>query len=331
MSNVIKVGVIGVGKLGVHHAGKYAEIEGADLVGVYDVRSERAEEIARKYSTAPYASIEELISKVDAVSVVVPTTGHYEVASLCLKNDVHVLVEKPFTYTLTEAEELVSMSRKKKITLQVGHVERFNSAIISIQKLLKNPKFIESHRLGPYDGRVQDVGVVLDLMMHDLDIVTELVGQEVNSIDATGVCIFTNNEDIANARLKFPRGCVANLIASRISAERMRKIRIFQEDTYISIDFLNQAVDVYCVERPGKPHPVDVANLGEPIQTFSDPGTNVTISVYKLDIAKGDSLRRELESFLNCVRTGTKPVVSGEKGMEMLSLALQICEQIHAD
>lgn len=331
MDNIIKVGVIGVGKLGEYHAGKYTEIDGADLVGVYDLNGDRAREIADKYSTRVYDSVEALIRDVDAVSVVVPTTSHYKVASLCLKNDVHVLVEKPFTYTLTEARELVSMSREKKITLQVGHVERFNSAIISIQKLLKNPKFIESHRLGPYDPRVQDVGVVLDLMMHDLDIVTELVGQDVESIDANGVSIFSNNEDIANARLKFPGGCVANLIASRITPEKMRKIRIFQDDMYISIDFLNQAVDVYCVEKPGKPHPVDVANLGEPVKSFADPRTNVTINVYSLDIAKSESLRRELESFLHCVRTGEKPVVSGQKGMEMLSLALQICDQIHAN
>jgi predicted dehydrogenase len=301
----IKVAVIGVGHLGQHHARIYAELDNVDLVGVIDTDINRATQIAELYHTKAYPIIERLLEQeqVDAVSVVVPTSVHFEIAQYLLKKGVHCLVEKPITASLVEATELVKLSNLAKLILQVGHVERFNVAVRELSKLLNQPRFIESHRLAPFDPRVKDVGVVLDLMIHDLDIILAVVASPVIAIEAVGVAVLTNHEDIANAHIKFENGCIANVTASRVSPDKMRKIRIFQSDAYFSLDYALPELEVYRkVIREGKP----------------------IIEYQKVNVEKQEPLRLELESFLSCIIAGKKPIVSGEHGRDALELALEI-------
>ena len=299
----IKVGVVGVGHLGQHHGRIYSQLPKIELVGVVDVNEERVKEIAQRFSTSPYLNYKELRGKVEAVSIAVPTFLHYKIARDFLKWGIHILVEKPFTQTVEEAEELLSLAKKKERILQVGHIERFNTAIEELEKRIENPRFIESHRLGPFKERGTDVGVVLDLMIHDIDIILNLVHSEVSQIDASGVSVLSQKEDIANARLKFANGCVANITASRLTKEEVRRIRIFQDNTYISLDYLKQELLIY-----------------RKIQQ--------KIVVEKPFITKQEPLKRELESFVECVRCGTSPLVSGEQGKKALEVVDKILQQI---
>jgi len=299
----IRVGVVGVGHLGAIHAKVYSKLDHADLVGVCDCNIERALEIGKKYHTSSYADYEDLFDKVDAASIAVPTSFHYNIAKDFLLRGIHVLIEKPITKTLSEADELIELAKQRKLILQVGHIERFNSAILAIEKYLKKPKFIECQRLGPFHKRVEDVGVVLDLMIHDIDIVLGLIEQDVVNIEAVGASTISDHEDIANVRLTFEDGTVADITASRVTQDVVRTIRIFQEESYLSLDYVTQDVDI-----------------------FRKTGDKIVKE--KVKIKKDKPLDKELESFLECVRTNKKPVVSGVEGRRALKVALEIVDKI---
>jgi predicted dehydrogenase len=304
-----------VGHLGQHHARNYAEIEGCELVGVADTDAKTAGRIAKQFGSKPFTKHQDLIGKVDAVSVVVPTEHHHAVARDFLNAGVHVMVEKPITVTVEEARDLVETARAKGLILQVGHIERFNAAIIKLQEILDKPGFIESHRLGPYDPRVRDVGVVLDLMIHDIDIVLQLVKSPIASIDAVGVPILSAREDIANARIRFKNGCTANLTVSRVTPTRLRKIRIFQPSAYVSVDYIKQSMEIYRKEE------ITDARPGEP---------RAQIVRTRKRLKHEEPLKLELNHFLQCVREGREPAVTGEQGRNALEVAIRVVEQIES-
>lgn len=306
----IRMGVVGVGSLGQHHARIYAQLEHVELVGLYDADAARAAELAARYQTQAFASLEALASAVEAASVAVPTHLHHAVASTLLRQGLHLLIEKPIAATTEEAEDLVRQAQQKGVILQVGHVERFNPVLAFLEAQAPRPRFIEAHRLAPFppprEGlhpRGTEVNVVLDLMIHDLEIILHLVGAPVKAVHAVGVPVLSGSEDIANVRLLFENGCVANVTASRISPERMRKIRVFTEDAYLSLDYQNQAGELF---RKG---PAGIAREEVPIE-------------------KGEPLWLELRSFADCVRRRDRPVVSGEHAAEALRLAVEITQQM---
>jgi predicted dehydrogenase len=310
MSRRVKIGVVGVGSLGQNHARIYASLPEAELIGVCDVDLARAEKIAAQHGTKAFASIDDLAGRVEALSVVVPTDKHREVAGKLIEKGLHLLVEKPIAATTAEAEELVALAQKKNVILQVGHIERFNPVMSFLEQLAKKPRFIEAHRLAPYppprEGllpRGTEVSVVLDLMIHDLEIILHLVGSPVREIRAVGVPVLSGSEDIANVRLLFENGCVANVTASRISPEKMRKIRVFLEDTYVSLDYQNQTGEMYRKSKTG------IAREDVPIE-------------------KGEPLANELRSFVGCVAGRDRPVVSGEHAAEALKLAVEITRRM---
>jgi len=309
----MNVGVVGVGHVGYHHARVYSQLPGVTLVGVSDTDEERMNKTAGDFSTAGWLEYEQLLEQADAVSVAVPTSLHHTVTKRCLEAGVSALVEKPLCTDLAGAEELVRLAREKGITLQVGHVERFNGAVRKLAEVVHNPRFIECHRLSPYPSRGDDVGVVLDLMIHDLDIVLSLVKSEVTQAEAIGMPVFSPHEDIANARLKFANECVANLTASRVSVDRMRKIRIFESDAYLSVRYDDQEVKIY-------------RKRDDKLRQGLDPMQCIEIDVLPVD--KEEPLRAELASFVHCVQTRERPVVSGEDGRNALRLALELSEQI---
>lgn len=303
MNKTLRVAVIGAGKLGARHAEAYAGLSGVQLVGVCDIIEHRAREVAHRLQTSAFKDYRELLGKVDAASIVVPAHEHFGISRDFLKNRVNLLIEKPITTNLPQADELLLLAKENKAIIQVGHIERFNSAIRAIKSVIKIPRFIECHRLGPYDPRVADVGVTLDLMIHDIDIVLDLVRSPVKTVDAVGALILSKTEDIANARIRFQNNAVCDLTASRVTNDVMRKIRIFQEDAYISLDYVTQEALIYTKE-------------------------NGHIHHKKIDITKNDSLKEELSHFIDCVRWKKEPLVSGKDGREALSLALQITTQI---
>jgi predicted dehydrogenase len=299
----IKVGVIGVGHLGSIHAKIYKQIPGCILAGVCDANPKQLKEVAGSLRVPGYANLYELFGKIDAASVAVPTRLHHKIAEELLAHNIHLLVEKPFTVNLEEADHLIELAKKQNLVLQVGHIERFNSAFTATQKIIKNPKFIECHRLSSFPNRSLDVGVVLDIMIHDIDIVLGLVNCPLERAESVGVNVLTAFEDIANARLTFKNGCIANLTASRVSDEIMRKIRIFQEDTYISLDYKNAEASVY--------------------RKLKDK-----ITKERLPIEKEQPLQKELASFVDCVVNKKEPLVSGRIAREALEVALTIQNQI---
>jgi predicted dehydrogenase len=305
----VKVGVVGVGYLGRYHAEKYANLPQAELVGVVDINTEKAQEIARTWNTRALSDYRDLIPQVRAVSIVVPTPLHYAIASDFLKQGVDVLVEKPITTTLEEAEGLITLARDRGLILQVGHLERFNAAIVATRDSVRNPMFIESHRLAFFQERGTDVDVILDLMIHDIDIILNMVKSPVREIRAVGVPVISQRIDIANARLEFENGCVANVTASRISDKTMRKIRIFEPDAYISIDYAAKEVQVYrkVIE--------------------ASPGSYPEIVSEQISIDEKDSLEEEIKAFIRSVITREEPVVPGKAGKEALKVALEIVEQ----
>ncbi|MBN1526610.1 MAG: Gfo/Idh/MocA family oxidoreductase [Candidatus Omnitrophica bacterium] len=304
--NRTRVGVVGVGHLGSIHAKVYSKLDNVKLAGVCDCNIERALEIGKRFDTASYADYEELFDKIEAVSIVVPTSLHYNVTKDFLLHGIHVLVEKPVTKTLSEAEELIDIAKEKKLVLQVGHIERFNSAVLALEPYLLKPRFIECQRLGPFHERVKDVGVVLDLMIHDIDIVLGLVKKDTAAIEAVGVSTISNHEDIANVRLIFEDGAIADITASRVTKDVVRKIRIFQEESYISLNYLTQEVAI-----------------------FRKSGDKIVKE--KIKVKKHEPLKRELKSFIECVQTGTKPIVSGVEGKRALQVALEIVEKIRSN
>jgi len=299
----LRIGVIGTGHLGSIHAKIYSQIEGCSLAAVCDTDKTRLDEVSRSLNVGGYLDYRELFPLVDAVSIATPTKSHYKIAQDFLKHNIHCLVEKPFTSNLKQADSLIKEAKRNKLTLQVGYIERFNSAFAATQKIIENPKFIECHRLSPFPNRSLDVGVVLDIMIHDIDITLGLVPSKIKRVESVGVNVLTQFEDIANARLTFKNGCVANLTASRVSDEIMRKIRIFQEDTYISLDYKNAQACVY-----------------------KKNGQNITKA--SLPIEKEQPLQKELASFVDCVITRKEPLVSGRSSREALAVALEIQNQI---
>ena len=245
MSKQVNIGVIGVGHLGVHHASHLAKIKNANLVGVFDTNLERAEEISKKINTAIFQSVDNLLENVEAVSIVTPTSTHRDVAEKCIKKGKHVFIEKPITSSVKDAEHLIELSKKHNVIIQVGHIERFNPALLALSNLEIDPKYIEVHRMAPFMSRGTDVPVVLDLMIHDIDLILSFISSPVKEIYANGVSIMTNSVDIANARIKFENGSIANITSSRVAKDRVRKIKIFQQDLYVTIDFLAGISEVY--------------------------------------------------------------------------------------
>src|SRR5688572_28453909 len=306
----IRAAVVGVGYLGRFHAQKYAGADSCELVGVVDARAEAREKVASELGTKALADYRELIGRVDAVSIVTPTPAHFAIAKEFLSAGVHVLVEKPITETPAEARELIDLAKAKGRVLQVGHLERFNAAILAAEPYLTAPRFIECHRLAPYKERGTDVNVVLDLIIHDIDIVQTIVGAPIASIDAIGTKVFSDEIDIANARITFENGCVANATASRVSMKTERKLRIFEDDAYLSLD-LQQKILTVIRKRPGRP----------------EPG-QLPVSIDEQSFEQGDALKAEIDSFLACVRSGTAPVVTGDAGLRALEMAMQITAQV---
>ncbi len=302
----LRTAVIGVGYLGNFHAQKYALLPQVELVGVADNDSKRGGEIAQALDTQFFGDYRDLIGKVDAVSVVVPTQFHYAVARDFLAAGVHVLIEKPITVTIEEADQLIALAEQQGVVFQVGHLERFNPVLVALEGVLVEPLFIESVRIAPFKPRGTDVNVVLDLMIHDIDIIQHIVKSPVERIDAIGAPVFTGEEDIANARILFRNGCVANVTASRISLKSERKMRIFQRDAYITLDFQNRKILI--------------ANKGAG-ELF--PGVP-NVKVDERQLGEADALRSEIESFLSAIREGLPPQVSGNDGRMALETALKI-------
>ncbi len=305
----MKAAVIGVGYLGRYHAQKYAKIPEVDLVGLADPREERAREWADKLGTRAYTDYRDLLGKVDAVSVVVPTNQHFSIARSFLEAGSDVLLEKPITSTLREAEDLIATARTCRRILQVGHLERFNGAILAIRERIRAPLFVEVHRLTPFRGRGVEVDVVLDLMIHDLDIILSFVRSEPKCIQAVGVPVLTENVDIANARVEFVGGCVANITASRVSLEDLRRIRIFQPESFVTVDYA--AKKAVFIRR-----------------TVNSATGEIHIDTEPIPVEPGDALEKEIRSFIECSQRRASPPVTGEDGKKALALALQINGEI---
>ena len=310
MSEVLRVGVIGVGYLGRFHARIYNDMPGVELVGVVDTDRETADRVAREYDTRALYDPMALLDEVDVVSVVVPTSLHRQVAVPYLEKGIHMLLEKPVASTLEDARVIVETARKHGATLQIGHLERFNAGIMALADHVNEPRFIEAHRLGPFVERATDVDVVTDLMIHDIDIILSLVGDKLTSISATGTPVLTDHVDIANARLEFANGAVANVTASRVSSKKFRRIRVFGRNSYRAINFVDQQLEVaYPGEIPeGQKYPEIV------YETHS--------------INPSQPLDAELEHFINVIRLGDVPLVTGEDGMEALRVAMLVTDII---
>ena len=306
----LRVGVVGAGYLGKFHAEKYAQMDNVDLVGVVDINKSKAEDVAANVNTKAYLSHQALFGKIDAASIVVPTPAHFAVSMDLLENDVDILIEKPMTTMLEEADELIRFAESRGLIIQVGHLERFNPAVVALQDIVKKPMFIESHRLSIYKDRSTDVSVVLDLMIHDIDIILNFVKSDIVSIRAAGAPVISKHVDIANVRLEFKNGCIANVTASRISTKNERKIRLFQGDAYVSVDFANQGITI--IQKNDK------------VESGLIPGMDIK----QLSFVKGDALEDELKSFVKTVVRREVPEVTGRMGRDALKIALSIMKQI---
>ena len=330
--SAFRVGVIGAGSMGRNHARIFDELPDAKFTAVFDERAEVAADIAGKYGARAVRAIEEFIDAVDAATVATPTVTHFEFAKRLLESGKHVLVEKPFTETPEQAHALCALALERGMVLQVGHIERFNPVLSALEARLANPRFIEATRLSPYPGRSLDVGVVLDVMIHDLEIILHLVRSPWAQIDAVGVPVLSKREDIANVRIRFENGCVANITASRISQDKLRKIRLFQPDAYLSLDYQKQ--DGYLL-RLARDDEKESSFLGKILGVAAD-ATIVTefagrrIVREPVEIEKGEPLKRELADFVACARAGAQPKVSGYQATAALELALEITRQIEA-
>ncbi|MBI1882625.1 MAG: Gfo/Idh/MocA family oxidoreductase [Chlamydiae bacterium] len=299
----LKAVVVGVGYLGKEHARIYSELSDVELVALVDLDWEKVSKWGHRYHAQPLQSLEGLPSGIDLASVAVPTVDHFKVAEFLLDRGIHVLVEKPIAQRVEQAAALIQKAQQKGLILQVGHIERYNPAFQALQKILTSPRFIECHRLSPFPERGTDVGVVLDLMIHDIDVILQLTPSPLREIRAVGVPVLSAFEDIANARLEFENGCIANLTTSRVSVERMRKVRVFQEDAYISLDYLRQEGKIYHKE-------------------------NGKISWKNIKFEKAEPLKLEIASFMDCVRHAKNPLVSGEHGKMALEVAMEVLKEI---
>lgn len=309
----IRAAVIGVGYLGRFHAHKYAQLEACELVAVVDGREDVRSQVAAEVKSPGLADYRDLLGKVDAVSVVTPTPAHFEIADAFLAAGAHVLVEKPIAETPEQARALIAQAAQCRRILQVGHLERFNAAVLAAEPHVSAPRFMECQRLAPYKERGTDVNVVLDLMIHDIDLVQSLARSDIVSIDAIGSPVFSGEIDIANARIRFANGCVANATASRVSLKTERKLRIFEDAAYISLD-LQQKILTLIRKRDGVPQP-----------------GHLPVTIEEANLEQGDALKSEIESFLDCIRNNKRPIVSGEDGLRALETAIRITEQVHAN
>lgn len=300
-----RVGVVGVGHIGKNHARLYRELTTARFTAIYDNDRALAAERAAEFGVKATASLEEFAEQVDAASIATPTSSHFEIGRELLMRGKHLLVEKPIADNTADATELAELAASRGLVLQVGHVERFNPVLSALENRLTNPRFIEAHRLSPYPNRSTDIGVVLDLMIHDLEIILHLVRSPVQTIDAVGVPVLSRGEDIANARLRFENGCVANITSSRISPEQMRKIRVFQENAYLSLDYQNQTGEMYRRTPEG-------------------------LTREEVEIEREEPLQRQLAAFIECASTGRAPKVSGFQATAALELAVEITRRINS-
>jgi predicted dehydrogenase len=320
---MLKIGVLGAGHLGKIHIRILLEHEDFALVGFYDPNKENAAAISAEFNLKAFDTIDELLSNVDAIDIVTPTLSHYDCADKAIRQRKHVFIEKPITNTVEEAKKLINLSEEAQITVQVGHVERFNPAFTATKPFIKNPMFIETHRLAQFNPRGTDVSVVLDLMIHDLDIILSIVNSNVKRISASGVAVVSDTPDIANARIEFDNGCVANLTTSRISLKNMRKTRIFQKDAYLSVDFLEKQSEVVRLSNvEGEPDPLSVTidlpdGKGQKLIYFEKP-----------DIEPNNAIKDELTAFAEAINTKTTPLVSIYDGHKALDVAYQIIEKL---
>lgn len=324
-----RIGVIGTGHIGRLHSRILSEVAPGEFACVYDTNLDAARDVAKAHGVLATASMDEFIATVDAATVATPTPFHFEIGKRLLEAGRHVLIEKPITENTSDARALVEIARKHKLALQVGHVERFNPVLSALETRLNHPRFIESHRLSPYPNRSTEIGVVLDLMIHDLEIILHLVRSPLLSVDAVGVPVLSVSEDIANARLHFANGCIANLTVSRVSPERLRKIRVFQEDCYLSLDYMRQEGFVY---RMAEEHRKESSLL---TKLFASGDTTIVsefagrkILREPVPIEKGEPLKRELTDFIRCAKAGAEPKVSGREATAALELALDITRRI---
>ncbi|RKZ01050.1 MAG: gfo/Idh/MocA family oxidoreductase [Candidatus Hydrothermota bacterium] len=303
-STKVKIGVVGVGHLGFHHVRVLSQLADAELVGIFDIDRKRAEEVASVWNTVPYKDLDSLLNDVDAISCVVTTENHYQVGRRVLEAGKHLFLEKPMARTLQEAEDLIKLAKSKGVKFQIGHIERFNPAVLAIMDIVNSPQFIESHRLSPYSARSLDTDVVLDLMIHDIDLTILYMGKEPVKIEGAGVQVLSDKVDVANARLEFDKGEIANLTASRVYIGKKRKIRIFQKDAYISIDFVTREVEVF-------------RKISDAILPFF-PHVDKELEPLKL----------ELKSFVDAIKFDRRPPVTGEDGYKALKVAIKVVEEI---
>lgn len=322
----IKIGVCGTGHLGKFHIKMFKQIESAELIGIHDSNPGQMDRAAEEFKVSSFSQLDELIDKVEAVSIAATTSAHYQLAKTCLLKNKHVFIEKPITATIPEAEEITKIANEKNLKLQVGHVERFNPALISLEKYILEPMFIQTDRLAQFNPRGTDVAVVLDLMIHDIDIILSLVKSEVKKVDASGVAVVSGTLDIANARIQFENGAVANVTASRISQKKMRKMRIFQRDNYISLDFITGVSEVYRLI------PID-QSVNSATISFGEIGMGERkkrIIYEQPEIKEINALQYELNLFIQSIISNTKPVVSGEDGLRALKVAERIIQSIES-
>lgn len=320
----IKVGVVGTGHLGALHTKMFKQINNCELVGIYDSNPEQAKAVSESLNVPSFSNLDFLLSKVEAVSIAATTSAHYELAKNCMEAGIHIFIEKPITTSIEEGEILVKLAEEKKLILQVGHIERFNPGLVSLEKYIDNPKFIQSDRLAQFNPRGTDVAVVLDLMIHDIDIILSLVKSDVKQIEASGVAVVSDHIDIANARIVFENGAVANVTASRISQKKMRKMRMFQRDTYIALDFVTGVSEIYRLIPPDAQSSADSISFGE-----IGVGEKKKKLIYEQPQPKElNALEYELELFVNSVAENKKPVVSGVDGLKALKVAQIIIQKI---
>ena len=305
--NLLRTGVVGVGHMGVNHARVYRELESCNLSAVFDRNQDAAQRVARKYHTYAAHSLEEFARLVDAATICTPTVTHYELGAYLLEQGKHLLIEKPIAETPTQARALAALAASRSCVLQVGHIERFNPVLVALEDKLNNPRFLEVTRLSPYPNRSTDIGVVLDLMIHDIEIILHIVRSPIVSMDPVGIAVLSKGEDIANVRFHFQSGCVANVTASRISRDTVRKIRVFQENAYLSLDYQKQDGVMYGLR---------------------DGLKGKQIVREKVEIRRGEPLRIELEAFIQCAHDGAKPKVSGHEAADALDIALEITRRI---
>jgi len=321
----LKIGVIGTGHLGRLHARMLSKIDSADLVGVFDVNMKKSEQVAEEFGVKQFSSLDRILAAVDAVTIATDTKAHYAVAEKALAEGKHLFIEKPITSTVEDADRLARSAREKNLVVQVGHIERFNPAILALDRYRVQPMFIESHRLAQFNPRGTDVAVVLDLMIHDIDIILSFVDSPVERIEANGVAVVSDSVDIANARIQFENGCVANVTGSRISQRRMRKMRLFQPNEYISLDFSEGTVEVFRLVDADDPHGVGTMMLGE----LESGAVRRKIIYEQPEVKEVNALEYELKLFVEAITSGARPIIGADEGKRALEVAQTIMEKIH--